>query len=198
MKLILLLAGFVVIVLLIGAFLTPNDLAGCPDAPTGEGHCAPADAVIAVSGGDTAARAEQAIELYQRGWAPEIVFSGAAQDETGPSNAAAMRQIALQSGVPAEDILIEESGRTTYQNAVETSTLLNGSVASVIVVTSAYHQRRASLEFERAFDPVSVRNSPVLQDRQWSPWWWSTPRGWYLTMGELMKIAVYYIDGARA
>ena len=49
-----------------------------------------ADAIVAISGGETQERALMAIELYQQGWAPVIIFSGAAADTSGPSNAAAM------------------------------------------------------------------------------------------------------------
>lgn len=179
----------------VGSYLTPNDLRGCKAAPADEARCRAADAIIAVSGGDTTARTQEAINLYQNGWAPKLVFSGAAQDETGPSNAAVMRSTAIEAGVPSEDILIDENSRTTGQNADETRMLLGEeSVSSVILVTSPYHQRRASLEFERALKGVEVRNHPTLKDRQWSSWWWTSPRGWYLAFGELAKIAVLYLE----
>lgn len=193
-KILFLLVVAALVVVGIGAYLGPDDLAGCPVQPTTDGRCRPADAIIAVSGGDTAARAEEAIKLYQNGWAPKLVFSGAAQDETGPSNAAVMKQSAVAAGVSDKDILIDETGRTTEQNAEATKALLSGdSMSSVIVVTSAYHQRRAGLEFQRVYGGIQVRNHPVKQDRQWSPWWWTTPGGWYLVIGEIAKIAVSYV-----
>ena len=187
---------FLLIVMLgllgIGAFLGPDDLSGCKEQPSGSGECQAAGAIIAISGGDTAARAKEAIRLYQNGWSGTLVFSGAAQDETGPSNAEAMRRIALDAGVPDEHIIIEEKSRTTRQNAEETGGLLPHGTTSVIIVTSGYHQRRASLEFTRALEGVDVVNHPVKQDSQWSRWWWTTPAGWYLAIGEVAKIAVSY------
>lgn len=196
MKVLFLLVAFALVVVGTGAYLGPDDLAGCSERPTEKQGCQAADAIIAISGGDTVARAEEAIKLYQNGWAPKLVFSGAAQDKTGPSNAAVMRDSAIKAGVLTKDILIEENSRTTGQNAEETSALLDdASISSIILVTSAYHQRRASLEFGQAFTSVQVRSHPTPGDRQWSQWWWITPRGWYLAIGELAKIAVVYMEG---
>jgi uncharacterized SAM-binding protein YcdF (DUF218 family) len=68
----------------------------------------------------------------------------------------------------------------------------------VILVTSAYHQRRASLEFnKRAAGTVQVRNHPVATDKQWSGLWWMTPTGWYLATTEFFKIIAFYVGGTR-
>lgn len=78
-----------------------------------------ADAIVVVSGGQTTTRAEKGIELYKEGWAPKLIFSGAALDD-GPSNAYAMRDEALLAGVPPRDIYIDEKSQNTYQNAENT------------------------------------------------------------------------------
>lgn len=196
--------GLVVFVGLIvfglSVYLQPNDLKTCTldSQPTGQGNCRSADAIVAISGGDTEARTLHAIELYQNGWAPLLIFSGAAQDESGPSNAAAMRQIALARGVPSGDILIEEEARNTQQNAKNTQNLFSDyNVNSVILVTSSYHQRRASLEFRSLLGTsgVTVLNSPT-DDEDWNGWWWLTPRGWWLAVGEFVKIIAFYTGAA--
>jgi uncharacterized SAM-binding protein YcdF (DUF218 family) len=180
-------------------YLGPDDLARCKDLPDNTPSCQPVDAIVAVSGGDTQSRAREAIALYKSGWAPKLIFSGAAQDKSGPSNAEAMRDIAINSGVPADDIITEDEGETTRQNAENTLNIfVNNKIASVILVTSGYHQRRASLEFnKRAEGMVSVRNHPVAADRQWSNLWWLTPTGWYLAGGEFVKIIAFYLVGTR-
>lgn len=198
MKLIFVVVFFIIGILFIYPFLGPDDLSACPDKPSGKSECREADVIIAVSGGDTAARTKEAIKLYQQGWAPKLVFSGAAEDKSGPSNAAAMRGIALADGVPEEDILIEEFGQTTKQNAEETADLLDRqSTSSIILVTSAYHQRRTSLEFGQIFSDAKIRNHPVSQDKQWSRWWWLTPTGWYLALGEIARIVLFYMGVTR-
>jgi uncharacterized SAM-binding protein YcdF (DUF218 family) len=198
MKIILALVFFAIGILLIHSFLGPDDLSSCSDGPTGSNPCDEADVIVAVSGGDTVARTNEAIKLYKQGWAPKLVFSGAAEDPSGPSNAAVMRRTALASDVPKEDILIDENSRTTKQNAEETAELLDKStLTSIILVTSGYHQRRTSLEFGEIFSSAKIRNHPVGQDKQWSRWWWITPMGWYLALGELVRIGMFYVGVTR-
>jgi uncharacterized SAM-binding protein YcdF (DUF218 family) len=187
---------FVMLVVGLSIYLAPDDLARCEARPTAA-PCQAANAIVTISGGDTNARTKEAIELYQNGWAPLLVFSGAAQDKSGPSNAEAMRRQAVDAGVPENVILIEEYGETTKQNAENTQTIFEqNSISSVILVTSGYHQRRAALEFNARTD-VAVRNHPVASDNQWSAWWWATPIGWFLAIGEFIKIIAFFIGGSR-
>lgn len=189
--LILGLLGFVIVGLSI--YLQPHDFNLCTK-PTPSEQCREADAIVAISGGDTAARTKKAVELYKEGWAPLIIFSGAAQDKTGPSNALAMRQIAMDADVPPAAILIEEYAETTKQNAIKTNEVLEShGIRSVILVTSGYHQRRASLEFHKRIDQttITVRNYPT-NDKDWNWYWWLTPRGWWLAIGEFVKIIAFY------
>lgn len=181
----------------IGAYLAPDGLNYCDESPSTKSDCRAADAIVAISGGDTQARTAQAIQEYKRGWAPLLIFSGAAADKAGPSNAEAMKRQATAAGVPASDILIDETSETTKQNAKNSIGLLTEhDIHSVILVTSAYHQRRAGLEFgKRAGSSIKVINHPVRTDSQWSQWWWATPTGWYLAISELIKIAAFYGGG---
>jgi len=193
--LLLLLLGLVIfIITAISVYLAPNDLKKCTQ-PEPVGECSEVDAIVAVSGGDTAARTDQAIRLYLEGWAPKLIFSGAAADSSGPSNAEAMERRALAAGVPQGDIILEEFSRTTAENALNTSRFISErSITKIILVTSAYHQRRASLEFGVNLGPsVSIYNNPVPSDKQWAgAWWWTTKRGWWLAGGELIKIVAFY------
>lgn len=189
----------VIIISIIGLsfYLSPDDLKSCSAKPT-SGKCVSVDAIVAISGGDTEARTNEAISFYKNGWGKLLVFSGAAQDKSGPSNAAAMRLIAIEAGVPSENILTEETSESTGENAENTSTILtNNRINSVILVTSAYHQRRAGLEFNKWSEgKIRIVNHPVKSDNQWSGWWWLAPQGWYLAVGEFGKIIAFYIAGA--
>lgn len=182
------------IITAISIYLTPNDLRGC-DQPEPFGQCSRADAIVSVSGGDTFARADEAIRLYQTGWAPLIIFSGAAADNDGPSNAEAMARRAREAGVADSAIITEELSRTTSENAVNTSQFIaTNKIEKIVLVTSAYHQRRALLEFSSILGPsVEIANHPAPSDRQWSGfWWWTTLSGWWLSVGELLKILAFY------
>jgi uncharacterized SAM-binding protein YcdF (DUF218 family) len=182
----------------IGAYLSPNDLSGCADKPSSAKMCGTADAVVAVSGGDTQARTAEAIKLYQNGWATRLIMSGAAQDKSGPSNAQTMARQAVAAGVPADAIITEDKSETTQQNAEQTQTIFQSyNIKTVILVTSGYHERRASLEFAARSPDVLVRRHPVSSDGQWSGWWWATPQGWFLAVSELVKIGIFYVGGGH-
>lgn len=56
-----------VVVLLIGAYLAPDDLAKCDMKPSSAQGCQPADVIVALSGGDTQARTNEAVSLYKMG-----------------------------------------------------------------------------------------------------------------------------------
>ncbi|TAK89280.1 YdcF family protein [Patescibacteria group bacterium] len=172
--LVVIIVGFIVGV---GFFLSPQD------------KLQTADIIVAVSGGETEQRANEAISLYRRGYAPRILFSGAAADKSGPSNAAAMRNIAIESGVPAADIMVEEDSADTRQNAVNSAVILrNMDAKKIILVTSPYHQRRASTNFRQELGPNVMIINHSATDSLWSKSsWWSQPESTWLTLSELQK-----------
>lgn len=196
MKFLLLISAALVVTIItsISIYLTPDDLRACKQQ-TAFGECSKVDAIVAVSGGDTNARADEAIKLYKDGWAPRIIFSGAAADPTGPSNATAMSRRATNAGVPDSAVVTEDFSRTTAENALNTSEFIKvQSIRNIILVTSAYHQRRASLEFSSILGPsVVIANHPVASDKDWVGfWWWTTGRGWWLAGGEIIKILAFF------
>jgi uncharacterized SAM-binding protein YcdF (DUF218 family) len=167
----------VILFLSLGVFLSPQD------------KLRKADAIVAISGGETQSRTAEAVKLYKEGYAPKLLFSGAASDPTGPSNAAAMRKIAIDSGVPASAIQIEESSKNTAENATSVAPILKREQAkSIILVTSPYHQRRASINFRRALGhEVAIINHSSPDHRWRRSHWWATDYSYHLTMSELQK-----------
>lgn len=191
----------VIFLFLLPFYLGPDDLQTCGQTPNNVSlnpDCHTADAIVAISGGDTRARTGEAIKLYQSGWAPKLIFSGAAQDKSGPSNAEAMKKQAISSGVSESSILTEELAVNTQENAANTQTLIrSNNLKRIILVTSAYHQKRASLEFQkRAGKGIAVINHPVKNDKQWRKNWYLTPAGWWLATSELVKVIGFYVSGS--
>ncbi len=185
---------FLIAAVVITVFLGPDSLRFCQAPSTGD--CRKADAIVVVSGGDTAARTAEAIKLHKAGYAPHIIFSGAAADTSGPSNAFVMRAQAVAAGVPGEATTIEEKSTSTDQNAAYTVKLAKeAGYQSLIVVTSAYHQRRAQLLFQHYGVGMDIRSHPVAEDKDWNRFWWLTPRGWSLAISELSKSAVTSTGG---
>jgi len=195
-RLIVLIIIVVAVIVGLSIYLQPDDLSNCGKTPGAGTNCQSVDAIVAVSGGDTEARANEAIALYENGWSDTLIFSGAAQDKTGPSNAAVMKTYAIKAGVPDTAIYLDEYAETTKQNAENSQTIFTKlNIKSVILVTSGYHQRRASLEFNKHTHDVTILNHPVQTDKDWSFWWWVLPRGWWLAGSELVKIAAFYVTG---
>jgi len=157
------------------------------------------DAIVAISG-DTGARADTAITLWKAGWAPIIVFSGAAIDPDSVSSAEIMRREALRQGVPENAVLVEGASTTTEENAAEVARLMAGlKLHSAILVTSPYHQRRAAYEFHRAFDPRGLvfRNHPA-SDPEWNAFlWWRQEPVRSRTLLELVKLGAVYLSQTK-
>lgn len=187
---------FVAFSLGVSWYLGPDDIGRCGTKPTNEKGCQPADAIVAISGGDTAARADEAIRLYHNGWARTIIFSGAAADKSGPSNAQVMSQRAEDAGVPVRVIYTEEVSENTAENASKTRTIFEDrGIRSAILVTSPYHERRALLEFRKRVPGVAFRARPAHADKNWGPLWWLTPSGWGTAMPEFVRSLILSTGG---
>ena len=157
---------------------------------------AKADAIVAISGGETDARTTEAVTLYKAGWASHLVFSGAAADPTSPSNARAMAEAAVTAGVPAAAIELDETSTDTAQNAQNVTAIIHrDGYHSIILVTSPYHQRRAYIEFRHALGPHFAIINHSSYDQAWRRSdWWATPASRALTLSELQKVVYLLVN----
>jgi len=112
----------------------------------------PADAIVVLGAAayDTrpspvfTERIRHGIDLYERGLAGRIVFTGGYGDGARFSEAQVARSFALRAGVPAEAILVEGLSRTTRQNlALSRQLLAEHGLRRVIVVSDPLHMARA-------------------------------------------------------
>ena len=181
-------AGFLtalVVLLSVGTFLRSAD------TPT---H---ADVIVALSGDAHGARTATAATLYREGFAPAVIFSGASEDPSSVSSAELMARDATKLGVPRAAITLEEDARTTDDNARFVLAIMRQRhFSSALLVTSGYHQRRAALAFSRAFAGTTLRfvNVPA-DDPDWDPLlWWLHPDQRELTLRELGKLALEYLN----
>jgi len=158
------------------------------------------DAIIAISG-DTGARTDSAVALWKQGYAPVLIFSGASQDPQSVASAELMKRAAVAAGVPADAILTEPESATTEENAANVAELMHArNLRTAILVTSPYHQRRASILFEREFDRrggITFRNHPA-DDPDWDAnVWWTRDPSRTRTLVELAKLGAL-VAGQRA
>jgi uncharacterized SAM-binding protein YcdF (DUF218 family) len=155
------------------------------------------DAIVVVSGGQTTSRAQKGIELFKQGYAPVVIFSGAALDD-GPSNAFAMREQALAAGIPSDRIYIDEISQNTYENAIHTKEIINSIGAKkIILVTSPYHQRRANQTFRSVLgQSYEVLGVSAFDDRWSKSQWWRRGFPLFITLSELWKLGYVNVTGS--
>jgi uncharacterized SAM-binding protein YcdF (DUF218 family) len=97
-------------------------------------------------GEDTLSRSMRAVDVYRQGSRCPILVSGGPVDAEGrgPTCAPLMRDFLVQLGVPASDVIVEDRSRTTWENAVESSKLLEArGIRKIVLVTDAAHLFRA-------------------------------------------------------
>lgn len=169
-------ALIIMIILATGWFIAPQDT------------LEKADAIIVVSGGDTAARTTTGVKLWKENWASKLIFAGAAADG-GTSNATVMRRSAVDQGVPADATFIEERSGTTQENAEFLKPVLQAqNVRTAILVSSPYHTRRLKVTFERAYGQSVHFLVYPAPDAHWSrSSWWKYPDTIRLTLSEVGK-----------
>ncbi|WP_144631122.1 YdcF family protein [Bordetella genomosp. 13] len=94
-------------------------------------------------------RIDTATDLYRAGRAPKVVLSGGAL-EGDVSEAQGMAHQMRQGGVPEQALILENSSRTTYENAALTEeTLKQHEIRKILLVTSSLHMPRAMAAFSK-------------------------------------------------
>ena len=90
------------------------------------------------------------IELYNSFKSDKIVFTGGKSpfNMTAVSEGSVLKNYALKYGVLEEDIIVTKEVLNTYDESLAVSEVL-GENKTVILVTSAFHMKRAKLLFEK-------------------------------------------------
>jgi hypothetical protein len=149
-----------------------------------------------VFGGDPGyERTRYASQLLHEKWTQSLVLCGG---EPGPGDSAtSLREIALEQGVPAEAILMEEHSRSTRESALRVGAIVRQhGIRSLTLVTSPYHQRRAYLATRRVLrDEIRLINRPA-EPSFWSPReWWKQGKSIRIVLTEYGKLAYYLVRG---
>ena len=91
-------------------------------------------------------RINHGIDLYRTGKVRKLIFTGGQGNSGEPTESSAARDYALQSGVPAQDILIEEKSHTTYENIRYAKQVADAhGIKRVLIVSDPLHMKRAVL-----------------------------------------------------
>lgn len=128
-----------------------------------------ADAIVVFSGGVGESgnagggyqeRVRHAVDLYQAGYAPRLVFSSGFVFAF--REAAVMRDLAMNLGVPSEAIDLEERASSTFDNVVNVGSMLRARGARrALLVSSPYHMRRAIMTWRRQSPDIAVTATPA-------------------------------------
>jgi len=134
----------------------------------------PADAIVVLSGMTHSIRTEKGIisewndpdrffggmELIKAKKAPVIIFTkGKLPWKIGPPESELLQATAIQMGVHPQQILVTGEVETTEDESREVKKILQSKGNRIILVTSAFHIRRAKIAFENV--GLEVQSYPV-------------------------------------
>jgi uncharacterized SAM-binding protein YcdF (DUF218 family) len=152
------------------------------------------DAIVVMAGDPDYERTIAAVALMRAENAPTLILTGG---ERGPGDGAeSLRAKALALGVPAPRIRVETVSHSTRGAVLAVAPILESLGArTVTVVTSPYHQRRATAAARRAWPGVVVRSRPASPSF-WTPHrWWATSAGRRVVLSEFAKLLYYRVRG---
>jgi uncharacterized SAM-binding protein YcdF (DUF218 family) len=103
----------------------------------------------------------QGIVLYRQGTIKKILITSGSGMVMGKEvkEAIILKGLCVELGIPGKDIVIETNSRNTRENAVFTREILNNYNQKILLITSAFHMRRAAGCFKKAgfkFDTFST------------------------------------------
>ncbi|MFC9957304.1 YdcF family protein [Streptomyces nigra] len=117
--------------------------------------------------------AETAVDLYKRGMAPLLVFTGSTSPTTRKrmprGEAVHYRERALELGVPDSAVLVEPRARNTGENIRFSRELLEDAgvdVSSVLLISKPYEERRAYATARKLWPEVEIvsASTPMTLD----------------------------------
>lgn len=158
-----------------------------------------ADAIVVLAG-NAPDRLRHGQELFVAGYAPLLVISDERVRTHGLDTtwAALFRSGAVALGLPASAVIVlDPPPESTIEEATRAATLLQvRGLHSAILVTDAFHTRRASLLFGAQFRHrgLVVHTSPVPNGVDLTHWW-ADPVATRFVVEEYTKLAAYFVQG---
>ncbi|PMD96942.1 hypothetical protein BWI97_09665 [Siphonobacter sp. BAB-5405] len=155
--------------------------------------------------GNSADRILQPLLLYKEGKVKKILISGgsgilsAQADSTSEGKAAA--QLLHISGVPQSNIMLEGTSRNTRENATHTARMLGNNKPKILLVTSAFHMRRAVGCFQKENIQVTPYPTDFFASERQTAWdYFLVPKEYnllctYRMMHEMVGYVVYWVMG---
>lgn len=147
--------------------------------------------------------ANRGAELYLQGYAPLLIFSGGlgnfTQDMWTEKEADKFAAIAMQMGVPAKDILVENMSTNTGENIVFTQKLLKEKrldPQSFIVVQKPYMERRSYATFKKHWPEKKLMvTSPQISFEDYPNEEIPLEKVVHIMVGDLQRVIEYPAKG---
>jgi uncharacterized SAM-binding protein YcdF (DUF218 family) len=134
------------------------------------------------------ARLDHAIDLFHRGFAERIIFTGGVGDHDTTSEAAVAQRYAIEHGVPARAILIENIGRSTSESIQQVAILMQAAPSrDVILVSDPFHMLRLAILARR------YGLTPLASPTQTSPIALSRRESWKYILNESIKAPLTFL-----
>jgi uncharacterized SAM-binding protein YcdF (DUF218 family) len=114
-------------------------------------------------------RLDHALQLYQRKIAPRILTTGGSGGDPDFTEGEVARNYLARKGVPAEAILVEPEGETTWHSIVAATEMMRRmNLRSCVLVSDGYHIYRAKRMMQS--QGVEVWGSPRQPTRPLTGW----------------------------
>jgi uncharacterized SAM-binding protein YcdF (DUF218 family) len=170
-----------------------------------ETEVAQPEAIVVLSGAaDYAERARAAAKLFASGRAPKIILTNdgerggwASAEQRNPFFSELAAAELVRAGVPAERIeFVAQPVANTYDEARAVRDYAAArNMRSLLVVTSAYHSRRAEWTWQLVFSGsgvgLGIATAPAEGASPAPATWWLQARGWRAVAAEYPKL-IYY------
>jgi len=146
-------------------------------------------------------RVPEAVRLYKSGRAPMMLLSGGKVQKTALGEMAewlSMETAAISLGVSESDILLEKCSMNTAENFICSENLLREVLPDggrIILVTTAYHMRRALLTAEKILPQYEFISCPVQKGSATKENWYKTDKGRRTVLDEWGKLRYYIRAG---
>jgi uncharacterized SAM-binding protein YcdF (DUF218 family) len=165
--------------------------------------------MIVVLTGSVPDRILQAVDIYNERYSDKLVFVNSYRVgydifvergvEIPPGDAQLSKMVAIDLGVPEENILIlEGNAKSTQDEALIIREYIrnNRAIESIILVTSKYHSGRSKRIFRKALSgldrEISIYSSPSKYDPFNVNQWWKDREDIKLVVLEYLKLANFY------
>jgi uncharacterized SAM-binding protein YcdF (DUF218 family) len=134
------------------------------------------------------ARIDHGIDLWRRGLAPRLIFTGGPGDRDTTSEAAVAERYAIDHGVTPRAILIENAGRSTAESLQHVAALMDAEPSrTVILVSDPFHMLRLTILARRY--GLTAYASPTRT----SPISTSWRESWKYALGESIKVPIAFL-----